>query len=149
MVLIPDVNLLIYAYNLDAPDHRSARSWWETALSGTTPVGLPWVVILGFVRIMTSRRILSSPLPTTEAIGHVRTWLEQPHAQIVHPGPRHLDLVEELATAARVTGELTTDLHLAALAIEQQADLCSNDSDFGRFPGLRWRNPLRNGGRQR
>lgn len=139
---IPDVNLLVYAYNTDAPDHRAARAWWEASLSGTDTVGLPWVVLLGFQRLMTSRRIMENPMATAEAIAHVRSWLERPQAQTIHPGPRHLDLLESLSASARVTSELTTDLHLAALAIEHQAELHSNDSDFGRFPGLRWVNPL-------
>jgi toxin-antitoxin system PIN domain toxin len=141
-VLIPDVNLLVYAYNSDAPDHRAARLWWERSLSSLTPVGLPWSVLLGFLRIMTSRRILAVPLHSSEALSHIRSWLAQPQAHVIEPGPRHLDLLESLASAAGITGELTTDLHLAALAIEHQAELHSNDSDFGRFPGLRWVNPL-------
>lgn len=142
-VIIPDINLLVYAYNSDAPDHRSARRWWEETLSAPHSVGLPWVVLMGFLRVMTSRRILVRPIETSEAIAHIRSWLEQPQASIVNPGPRHLDLLKMLSSSARVAGELTTDLHLAAIAIEHQADLCSNDSDFGRFPGLRWVNPLR------
>lgn len=141
-MLIPDVNLLVYAYNSDAPDHRAARAWWERSLSSLTPVGLPWLVLLGFLRVMTSRRILAVPLHSGEALGHIRSWLAQPQAHLIEPGPRHLDLLESLAAAARITGELTTDLHLAALAIEHQAELHSNDSDFGRFPGLRWVNPI-------
>ena len=143
VMIIPDVNLLVYAYNSDAPDHPKARAWWEGALSDRGQVGLPWVVLLGFLRIMTSRRILVAPLTMAEAAVHVRSWLEQPHASIIIPGPLHLDLVEELALRSSATGELTTDLHLAALAIEHQAELHSNDADFSRFPGLRWKNPLR------
>lgn len=102
-------------------------------MSDIQPVGLPWLVSLGYLRIMTSRRILASPLPPSEALTHIRSWLDQPQVQVIEPGPRHLDLLESLATAARVTGELTTDLHLAALAIEHRAELHSNDSDFSRF----------------
>jgi len=142
-MIIPDINLLVYAYNSDAPDHRKARAWWERTLSATQPVALPWVVLLGFLRIMTSRRILDAPLTMEQAVRHIRSWLEQPQTRIIHPGPRHLDLIEDLAQRVRVTGELTTDLHLAALAIEHQAELHSNDDDFRRFPGLRWSNPLR------
>jgi toxin-antitoxin system PIN domain toxin len=142
-VIIPDINLLVYTYNSDAPEHRKARAWWERALSAPQPVALPWVVILGFLRIMTSRRILVAPLTMEEAIAHVRSWLDQPQTRILVPGPRHLDLVEDLATRLRLAGELTTDLHLAAIAIENQAELHSNDADFMRFPGLRWINPLR------
>lgn len=141
-MLIPDINLLVYAYNSDAPEHRKARAWWENALSRPGPVGLPWAVLIGYLRLMTSRRIRVDPLPPPDAIAHVRSWLEQPQTQILHPGPRHLDLLESLAASARITGELVTDLHLAALAIEHQAELHSNDSDFKRFPGLRWVNPL-------
>ncbi len=141
-MIIPDVNLLVYAYNSDAPDHHAARNWWEHSLSGIQTVGLPWVVVLGFLRLMTSRRLLATPLFPSEAMAHIRSWLKQPQVQIIEPGPRHIDLLENLSETARVTGELTTDLHLAALAIEHQAELHSNDSDFGRFPGLRWSNPL-------
>ncbi len=142
-MIIPDINLLVYAYNSDAPDHRKARIWWEDALSASQPVALPWVVPLGFLRIMSSRRILVAPLTMAEAITHVHSWLEQPQTRIIHPGPRHLDRVQDLAMRLGMTGEMTTDLHLAALAIEYQAELHSNDADFSRFPGLRWINPLR------
>lgn len=91
---------------------------------------------------MTGRGIRAEPLAIGEAIAHVRVWLDQPQTQIVHPGPRHLDLLETLSASARTSGQLITDLHLAALAIEHQAELHSNDSDFKRFPGLRWINPL-------
>ena len=141
-MLIPDINLIVYAYNSDAPEHASAKRWWEETLSGETRVGLPWAVLLGFIRIMTSRRILIDPMPMDEAIGHVRSWMAQPQTEVVHPGPQHLDLVGRLAAGSAATGELTTDLHLAALAIEYQAELHSNDTDFRRFPGLRWFNPL-------
>jgi toxin-antitoxin system PIN domain toxin len=141
-VIVPDINLLVYAYNSDSPDHDPARKWWEGAMSGIQPVGLPWLVLLGYLRIMTSRRILTRPLTAAVALSQIRSWLEQPQTHILEPGPRHLDLLESLAVSARVTGELTTDLHLAAIAIEHRAELHSNDSDFGRFPGLRWINPL-------
>ena len=141
-MIIPDINLLVYAYNSDAPAHRRARMWWESVLSELQTVGLPWAVMLGFLRVMTSRRILIDPLTPAEAIAHVRAWLDQPQTQILHPGPRHLDLIEELVRFSGAAGELTTDLHLAALAIEHQAELHTNDADFKRFTGLRWVNPL-------
>lgn len=142
-MILPDINLLVYAYNSDAPEHERARAWWEAALSGTRPVGIPWTVMLGYLRLMTSRRVVLEPLAPAEAIGHLRSWLERPCALILAPGARHLDLVDELMMAGRASGELVTDVHLAALAIEHQAELCSNDSDFARFPGLHWTNPLR------
>jgi toxin-antitoxin system PIN domain toxin len=141
-VIIPDINLLVYAYNASAPDHDAARTWWEAAMSGSRPVGLPWVVLLGYLRLITGRNVLAEPFSAEEAVGHLRSWLARPQTIIVGPGPRHLDLVEDLMRAANASGQLTTDIHLAALAIEHQAELCSNDTDFARFPGLRWADPL-------
>jgi uncharacterized protein len=143
-VILPDINLLVYAYNSDAPSHLHAKAWWERCLSETHPVGLPWVVILGYLRLMTSRRVVVNPLETGEALAHVRSWLERPQVQILQPGPRHIDLLENLTAERGTSGNVTTDAHLAALAVEHQAELHSNDADFDRFPGLRWRNPLRN-----
>lgn len=142
-MILPDLNLLVYAYNSDAPDHDAARKWWEDTLSDTEPVALPWVVSLGFLRLMTGRSIVVEPLTATEAIGHVRSWLARPQVQVLNPGPRHVDLLEQLAEQAHQAGNLTTDLHLAALAIEHGAELHSNDRDFARFHGLRWINPLK------
>jgi len=105
-------------------------------------VGLAWLAILGYLRIVTNRRALTSPVPPAMALAHVRAWLARPQVEIASPGARHLDLLEGLAEATGTIGSLVTDLHLAALAIEHQAELHSNDVDFGRFPGLRWRNPL-------
>ncbi|MYE25470.1 MAG: type II toxin-antitoxin system VapC family toxin [Gammaproteobacteria bacterium] len=140
-MLIPDVNLLVYAYNEDAPFHAVAKTWWETRLSEVEPVGLAWVAMLGFVRIMSNRRVLARPMPLDEAVGHCRAWLGVPNVSIVLPGPRHLDILGSLL-AGPVGSNLVTDAHLAALAIEHQAELQSNDTDFGRFSGLRWRNPV-------
>lgn len=141
-MILPDLNLLVYAYNFDAPDHARARGWWEDCLSELEPVALPWVVMLGYVRLMTSRSVLVEPFGPEEVLGHLRSWLERPQVQILEPGPQHLDLLETLATEAGTAGALTTDLHLAALAIEHRAELHSNDGDFARFSGLRWVNPL-------
>lgn len=141
-MILPDLNLLVYAYNSDAPGHRQAKTWWESCLSGTRPVGLPWAVILGYLRLTTSRRVLVDPFTAQEAIGHIRSWLERPQVQILQPGSRHLDLLDSLMQDAQASGDLTTDVHLAALAIEHQAELNTNDGDFSRFSGLRWTNPL-------
>jgi len=141
-VIIPDINLLVYAYNSDAPHHEEAREWWESCLSERQTVGIPWVVALGFVRIMTSRVVLTDPMDPVEALAHVRSWLERPQAHLLVPGPRHLEILIEIMRAARASGRLTTDAHLAAMAIETQAELHSNDADFSRFPGLRRVNPL-------
>lgn len=95
-MLIPDVNLLVYAYNEDAPFHAAAKAWWETRLSGNEPVGLSWVAMLGFVRIMSNRRALIRPMPLVEAVGHCRSWLAKPNVQVITPGPSHLDILADL-----------------------------------------------------
>jgi hypothetical protein len=142
-VILPDINLLVYAYNSDAPDHLQAKAWWEACLSGNRPVALPWVVLLGYLRLTTSKSVLDDPFSAEEALGHIRSWLERPQTQILHPGPRHLALLESLMRGSKSSKKnLTTDAHLASLAIEHQADLHSNDGDFSLFPGLRWTNPL-------
>ncbi len=141
-MIIPDINLLVYAYASDAPYHERARTWWEGCLSRPGVVGLPWAVMLGFVRIMSSNAVFTDPMDPPQALHHVRSWLERPQTQIVIPGPRHLDILSQLMQSSRAPGRLTTDAHLAALAIETQAELHSNDVDFARFPGLRWTNPV-------
>ena len=141
-MIVPDVNLLVHAYNSGSPDHDRAREWWEDALSDPAPVGLPWVVILGFIRITTHPRVLGNPLTPDAACGHAESWLAQPNALLIHPGERHATVLISLLKHLGSAGNLTTDAHLAALAIEHQAELHSSDADFARFPGLRWRNPL-------
>jgi len=142
-MIVPDLNLLIHAYNASSPFHEEAKAWWESVLNDPQPVGLPWAVILGFVRITTHRKILDSPLPVTTACGHARTWLAQPQVILLHPGTQHAEILFDLLESVGTAGNLTTDAHLAALAIEHQAELHSSDADFGRFSGLRWINPLR------
>jgi toxin-antitoxin system PIN domain toxin len=142
-MILPDVNLLFHAYNQESPVHAGARAWWERLMNGAGTVGLAWVVILGFVRVATHPRILAHPLPVAPACALARAWLDQPQVTIVHPGGRHGAILFELLERLGVGGNLTTDAHLAALAIEHQAELNSTDADFARFPGLRWDNPLR------
>ena len=141
MVLV-DVNLPIHAVNNDSPLHEGARDWWDETLSGVRPVGLAWVVASGFVRITTNRRIVARPLTPAEATEHVSSWFEQPCVRVLGPQPGHWRLATSLLEAAGTAGNLTMDAHLAALAIEHGCELCSTDSDFARFPGLNWRNPL-------
>jgi len=141
-LILPDVNLLLHAYNSESRVHAPARAWWEELLNGTRPVGLGWVAVLGFVRIATHRQILAHPLPVAAACAHARSWLAQPYVNIVDPGDRHAGILFGLLESLGTGGNLTTDAHLAALAIEHQAELHSTDADFGRFPGLRWVNPL-------
>ena len=141
-MIVPDVNLLVYAYNQDAPRHPAAASWWEDLLSGSRPVGLAWVTALGFIRITTHPQILARPLPVSKACAHVRAWLAQPYVSLLHPGDRHGEILFGLLERLGTAGNLTTDAHLAALAIEHQAEVHSTDADFERFPGLRHVNPL-------
>jgi toxin-antitoxin system PIN domain toxin len=141
-MIIADVNLLVYAHNKAAPLHERAREWWEDLMTRQQPVGLAWAVAFGFIRLVTHASVLVNPLTPLDAVARVRGWFAQPGVRVVEPGPRHMGVVEDLFRATGVGGSLTTDTHLAALAIEHQADLHSNDADFGRFPGLRWVNPL-------
>lgn len=140
-MILPDVNVLIHAYNDRALHHRAARTWWEQALTLPRPVGLPWITILGFLRIVTRPGVLVAPLPPEHAIRRVRSWLSVPGVQIVTPGEKHGEILFGLIESVGVAGNLTTDAHLAALAIEYQAELASTNTDFARFPGLRWFNP--------
>jgi len=142
-MILPDINLLVFAHNVAAPSHAVARQWWEDLLTREQPVGLPWAVTFGFVRLVTHPSVLTTPLSPDAALARVESWFDQPGVQPLDPGPRHLAIVRTLFAATHVAGRLTTDSHLAAIAIEHQCELHSNDHDFERFPGLRWRNPLR------
>jgi uncharacterized protein len=141
-VKLPDVNLLLYAVDEGSARHEPARDWLEDRLSGTETFALAWVVLLAFVRLTTSSRVFQSPLTTSQALDLVDSWLAQPCATMVHPTGRHASLLRDLLEPLGTAGNLTTDAHLAALAIEHGAELCSTDLDFSRFPGLRWTNPL-------
>jgi hypothetical protein len=141
-VIVPDVNLLVHAYNSESPVHDAARAWWEKLLNGSRPVGLAWVVVLGFIRITTHRQVLARPLPVSDACDRARVWLGRPCVTILHPGERHAGVLFGLLERLGSGANLTTDAHLAALAIEYQAELHSTDADFHRFAGLRWTNPL-------
>ena len=141
-MLIPDVNILVYAYNADSPQYARAREWWETTLQQPRVVGLPWSTSVGFIRIATQRGISARPMTVQEAVETVRAWLDHPRVRIVTPGERHAEILFDLLLEVGVAGNLTNDAHLAALAIEYQAELVSTDTDFARFPGLRWFNPL-------
>jgi toxin-antitoxin system PIN domain toxin len=141
-LIIPDVNLLVHAYNSESPVHDPAREWWEGLLNGTRPVGLAWVSILGFIRISTHRQILVRPLPVGAACDRARRWLDRPYVSILHPSERHAEILFGLLEALGAGANLTTDAHLAALAIEYQSEIHSTDADFQRFAGVRWVNPL-------
>jgi toxin-antitoxin system PIN domain toxin len=141
-VKLVDVNLLLYAVNEEAPLHVKAKAWFEETLSGTEPIGLEWTVLLAFLRLSTRGAIFPRPLSFDSALLLIRSWLDQPCSVVVGPGDRHLDVLEGLLRPFGTAGSLVSDAHLAAVAIEHGAELCSCDSDFGRFPGLRWTDPL-------
>lgn len=142
-MIIPDINLLVYAYNPATPWHAKAKPWWEGTLRNEEPVGLPWVVAAGFIRLMTHPRVLVDPMPVSAAVAAVKAWYAAPTVLAVHPGDRFAGLFLGYLERLGVGGNLTTDAQLAALAVEHQATLCTNDADFARFDGLRVRNPLR------
>ena len=148
MILI-DANLLIYAVNANSHHHRRARGWLEETLSGSTSVGLPWICILAFLRITTRPGILARPLKSDEATGFVESWLDQPFVEPVVPGSGHWPILRNLLRLTGTSGNLTSDAHLAALAIEHGAIVCSADHDFKRFPGVNHVNPLEEGARRR
>jgi toxin-antitoxin system PIN domain toxin len=139
---LPDISVLIHAHNLDSPIHEAARAWWDELLVGPTGVGLAWVVLLGFVRITTHRRVLAHPLAVAEAVARIRSWLRQPHFHIPEPSAKHFDRLAEQLERLGSGGNLTTDAHLATLAMERGYVLVSTDNDFERFRGLRWINPF-------
>jgi uncharacterized protein len=133
---------LLYA-EIDAyPQHVAARAWWEELMNGDRQVGVAAVRLFGFIRLCTNRHVFTEPLSMGDAIARVKGWLERPYVTFLLPGSRHLDiafgLLERLGTGAN----LTTDVQLAAHAIEHQGEVHSNDGDFSRFQGLRWHNPL-------
>jgi len=141
-VILIDANLLIYAVDADSPHHRQASRWLEDVLSGTTRVGIPWIVLLAFLRITTREGILVRTLTPDAAIAYLDSWLEQPNVELVGPGPGNWAVFRSLVLASGTAGNLTSDAHLAALGIERGATVCSTDHDFKRFLGLQHTNPI-------
>ncbi len=141
-MIVPDINLLVYAHNGADPQHDAAKAWWEQSINGSEPIGLPWVVMGGFIRLMTHPRILETPMAVRDATACVRTWMDQESVIVLEPGRRFpkifLSYLEQLGSA----GNLTTDAQIAALAVEKQAEVYSGDRDFARFEGVQWTNPL-------
>jgi uncharacterized protein len=133
---LPDTNVLIYATNRDAPQQAVAAAWLEEAFNGPAGVGLAWAALLGFIRICTRPGILQRPLNVEQALQAVDVWVSHPAARVLHPGDRHAALLGRLLIGAGTAGNLTSDAHLAALAMEHGATLGSFDKDFARFGGL-------------
>ena len=141
-MIIIDANLLLYAYNADAPQQPATSRWLSNVLDSGEAIGLPWVTIWAFLRICTNSRIWANPRSPAEAFAIISDWLQQPGVIAVQPGPRHAEILENLITHHGASGHLVTDAVLAALAIEYGASLASADHDFSRFSMLRWFNPL-------
>jgi uncharacterized protein len=142
-VKIPDANLLIYALDQTSARHESARAWLDATLSASEDVGFAWVVLLAVLRLTTRAAVFSNPLRPEEALDIIDGWLAQPCVSVVQPTSRHSAILRGLLTPLGTAGNLTSDAHLAALAIEHGGVLCSCDADFSRFPGLTWQDPLR------
>ena len=141
-MILPDINLLVHAHNSDSPVHAKARAWWDASLAGTEGIGLAWVTVLGFIRISTHRSILDNPMTPDGACSRIDEWLQLPHVHLAHPAEGHFARLRSHLQQLGAAGNLTTDAHLATLAIERGYTLCSTDTDFARFAGLRWVNPL-------
>lgn len=141
-MIVPDLNLLLYAYDAASPHHTAAAAWWEGCINGAEPVGLPHVVIFGFLRLATSGRVFVSPMSLEDAVDCVRAWLEPPHVGEAEGGPEHVSSVLDLLLRAGTGGKLSTEAQIAAVALHHGATLFTNDSDFRRFPGLKTKNPL-------
>lgn len=141
-MIVPDVNLLIYAHDSTAPAHRKARAWWESTLSGSEPVGIPWIVVLAFVRLMTHPTLSDNPMTVAQARERVEAWLRCDQVRLLTPETTACDRFFDLLAATGTGGNLCTDALIAALAEEFGGTVYSNDADFARFPGISWRNPL-------
>ena len=142
-MIVPDLDLLIYAYNDGSKFHQYAGVWWTELANGTEPIGVPWQVSNGFIRQISNPRVMNQPRTPTEATGVVAQWLSKKHIIALNPGPRYLEILEQFLTGTGATTRLVTDATIAALAMENGAEVHTNNArDFQRFPGLMWRNPL-------
>ena len=141
-MIVPDTNLLVFAYNDGSPQHNDARRCWEELIDGNEVVGLPWVVTTGFVRLMANPSFVDSPLTPAAAADHVWDWLQFSHVTPIEPGPGHLVFFRQCLSVPGSGSNLVPDAHIAALAMEYDAEVHSADRDFERFPWVRWRNPI-------
>jgi uncharacterized protein len=141
-VIVPDINLLIYSYDATSPYHVRAAKWWSSCLSGRTIVGIPWIVVLGFVRLATNSRVFANPMSVDVAANHVESWLRRRIVRTLEPGPRHAELLFGFLRHVGKGGNLTMDAHLAAIAVESGGVIHTSDTDFLRFSGVKWLNPL-------
>jgi len=141
-MIVPDANLLLYAYDSASRFHEPAAAWWRSCLSGGEPVGLCGPVLFAFLRIGTSRRAFVDPLSIEEASEHIRGWLDRSITEFLLT--QESDVLQALSwlEAAGSGGDLTTDAQIAAIAHRHRATVHTADTDFDRFPDVRWRNPL-------
>jgi toxin-antitoxin system PIN domain toxin len=142
-VILPDVNILVYAHRRDTAEHRAVRRWLEGVVEADEAYAMSDLVISGFVRVVTHPRIFREPSPLADALAFAEQLLDQPHCVLVQPGPRHWDIFVRLCRQASARGNVVPDAFLAALAIEAGCEWITTDRDFARFEGLRWRHPLR------
>ncbi|MCG3189898.1 MAG: Ribonuclease VapC33 [Burkholderiaceae bacterium] len=142
-MILPDVNVLVHAHNSDSAVHAAARRWWDACLAGSEGVGLAWATILGFVRITTNRKIVARPWAVADVMERVQGWLELPHVHFANPSDAHFGRLRAELERVGAAANLTTDAHLAVLAIERGYVLYSTDADFARFAGLKWVNPCK------
>lgn len=144
-MILPDVNVLVYAYRDDAPDHPAYRDWLQETIRGDSRFGVSELVMSGFLRIVTHPRVPVPPAPVDHALEFAEVLLAEPNCVRVGPGRRHWDIFARLCRETEAKGNLVADAYLAALAIESGSEWISTDRDFARFPGLRWRHPLDEG----
>ena len=141
-MIMPDANLLLYAYDSDSPFHKASARWWTKLLSGHEPVGLCPVVVFSFLRLATHPKVFTRPMTVGEATQRVQAWIDRPNVRMLYPGPQHFVAVCALLEAAGTAGNLVSDAQIAALAMEYGAEIHTADTDFARFKGLAWNNPL-------
>ena len=141
-MILPDVNVLLYAFRSDSTDHARYRAWLEAVLNGAEAYGMSSQVLCSVARIATHPRIYVSPSRLEDAFAFARALLEQPHCTVVQPGVRHFSIFEDLCRQAAANGNLVQDAWFAALAVESGCEWITTDGDFARFPGLRWRRPF-------
>ena len=141
-MIVPDLNLLVYCFNASASEHSKAVAWWEGLLSSSSFVGVPWVVYVGFLRLMTGRHVLREPYAPQEVTDLVAEWFQIPSVRLLVPSEDTRRILEDLIRKYDISGGLVTDAAIVASAIEHNATLHSNDTDFGRFTELQVHNPL-------
>jgi toxin-antitoxin system PIN domain toxin len=142
-LILPDVNVLVYAHREDVADHRAYRNWLESVVNGNEAYGISELVLSGFVRVVTHAKVFNKPSPLSEALAFADQLLTSPNSVRVQPGPRHWDIFNGLCVEVGARGNLVPDAYLAAMAIESGCEWITTDRDYSRFDGLRWQHPLR------